>query len=351
MKFTLSSLLIFLLSLVLAETAPAPSCPVKDATTPVLDPVTQAWLVSISKFPTSITAASVPRARAAFESFQSNFSSHAIEITTKVLSLPVGPTGNVTAYLYKPKYAEEEEKDFLPVLAYFHGGGWSFGGPKSYERLVSDLIHESGAAVFFVDYTLTPEALYPIAIEQCFAAVQWLLKHGEKLGVDPERMAFAGDSPGGELVAAVSLLSIKRKTPLPKYQVLLYPVLDISCESATYSEFAQGFGLTREGMRGVIALYTPDVKSRLEDLASPARASDGELAKFPETLIIVAEADPLRQEGEDFGRRLQKLGVRAVTIRVLGTIHCFATFNALAETPAARAAIELVGYKLKKALW
>ena len=150
--------------------------------------------------------------------------------------------------------------------------------------------------------------------------------------------------------AAINLLSIRRNTPLPKYQVLLYPVTDISCESPTYKEFAQGPGLTPDVIRWMISIAVPDVNSRLEDIASPARASDEDLAKFPETLIIVAEADALRQDGEDFGRRLQKLGVRAATFRALGTIHGFASTNPLSQTPAARAAIELVGLKLKKAL-
>ncbi|KAG0633324.1 Alpha/Beta hydrolase protein [Tuber brumale] len=351
MKFTVSSVLIFSLPLVLAEIIPAPTCPVTNATTPEVDPTTQAWLELNSNNPSPLTVP-IAEARAATEASQGSFPVPSIEITTKILSLPVGPTGNVTAYLYKPESGDrgDGEEDLLPVLVYFHGGGWIIGGPRSYKRLVLDLIRESGAAVLFIDYALSPEVVYPVAIEQCYAAVQWLLEHGEKLGVDPERMGFAGDSAGGELSPAVSLLSIKRKTPLPKYQVLIYPVLDLSCESATYREFAQGPGLIPDSIRAVLSIYTPDVKSRLEDIASPARASDEDLAKFPETLIITAEVDPLRQEGEDFGRRLQRLGVRAATFRVVGTAHGFVSINELAQTPATRATIELIGYKLKKAL-
>jgi len=155
----------------------------------------------------------------------------------------------------------------------------------------------------------------------------------------------------GQMTAAVTLLSIKRRTPLPKYQVLFYPITDLSCESPAYKEFAQGPGLTVDTIRYSINLFAPDVKSRLEDIASPARASDEDLAKFPETLIIVAEVDPLVQDGEGFGRRLQKLGVRAATIRVLGIIHGFANINPLNATPEGKAAVELMGLKLKKALW
>ncbi|KAG0127201.1 Alpha/Beta hydrolase protein [Tuber indicum] len=345
MRFTISSILVFSLPLVLAETFPAPSCPVTNVTT-LLDPVTQAYTDAVSRRPSPFTFP-LPEIR---DGYQNNVSNPSIEITTKILSLPVGPTGNVTAYLYKPKPDDREKEDPLPVLAYFHGGAWIFGGPKSYERLITDLVLESGAAVFFVDYTLSPEAVYPVAIEQCYAAVQWLIEHGEEFGVDPEKMGFGGDSAGGEISAAVSLLSIKLKTPLPKYQVLIYPVTDISCEGTRFRELTRDPSVTPTRNSFAVSLYAPDVNSRLEDLASPALASDEDLAKFPETLIIVAEVDHLRQEGEDFGRRLQKLGVRAATLRVLGTIHGFVSINALAQTPAARATIELVGHQLRKAL-
>ncbi|KAG0133198.1 Alpha/Beta hydrolase protein [Tuber indicum] len=345
MKFTILSVLAFSLPLVLAET-PAPSCPVTNVTTPQLDPITQAYADAISSRP-SLFAFPLPEIR---DGYQSNVSDPT-EFTTKILSLPVGPTGNVTAYLYKPVSGERKKgKDLLPVIAYFHGGGWVFGGPKSYRGLVTNLIRESGAAVFFVDYTLTPKVAYPVPNEQCYAAVQWLLEHGEKLGVDPTNMGFGGDSAGGELSSSVSLLSIKRKTPLPKFQVLIYPATDLACESATFKEFPNGPGLTTDEIHFAASLFTPDPKSRLEDVASPGRASDEDLAKFPETLIVVAEVDPIRQQGEDFGRRLQKLGVRAAIIRVLGTIHGFASIDVLSEVPAAKATIELIGYKFKKAL-
>ncbi|KAG0633544.1 alpha/beta hydrolase fold-domain-containing protein [Tuber brumale] len=348
MKLTILSALAFSLPLVLPEALPTPSCPVTNVNAPQLDPVTQAYIDATSRRPSPFTFP-LPEIR---DGYQNNVSNPSTEITTKILSLPVGPTGNVTTYLYKPESdnREDGEKDLLPVLAFFHGGAWIFGGPKSYEGLITDLIRESGAAVFFVDYTLSPEAVYPVAIEQCYAAVQWLLEHGEELGVDPAKMGFGGDSAGGQISAAVSLLSIKRETPLPKYQVLIYPVTDISPEGTRFRELTRDPGVTPPRDRFVVSLYAPDVKSRLEDLASPGRASDEDLAKFPETLTIVAEVDNLRQEGEDFGRRLQKLGVRAVTIRVLGTVHGFVSIKALAQTPAARATMELVGYKLRKAL-
>ncbi|RPB00865.1 hypothetical protein L873DRAFT_1804631 [Choiromyces venosus 120613-1] len=294
----------------------------------------------------------IPVARAAFEAAMGNISEPSpIKITTKILYLPVGPTNNVTVYFYKPEFGDGKEgQDLLPVLVYFHGGGWILGNPKIYERTVIDLIHETGAAVFFVYYTPSPEAVYPVPIEQSYSAVQWLLERGDMIGVNSTKMGFVGDSAGGAMSAAVILLSIKRKTPLPKYQVLFSPVTELSCESETYREFAQGPGLTLATARWMVSAYAPDVNSRLQDIASPARASDEDLAKFPETLIIVAEVDMLRQDGEDFGRRLQKLGVYTTIFRALGTIHDFVTLNPLAKIPATRAAIELAGLKLKKAL-
>ena len=152
------------------------------------------------------------------------------------------------------------------------------------------------------------------------------------------------------MASALSLLAIHRKTPLPKALVLFYPVTDISCESATYREFANGPGLVPETLRWMIDAFAPNTTVRTDAIASPIRAADADLAKFPETLLVVAEVDPLREEGEMFARKLAKNGVYVTVMRAEGTVHDFVMLNALANTPATRGTIELAGVKLRKAL-
>lgn len=234
------------------------------------------------------------------------------------------------------------------------GGGWILGSPNTHRRLVLDLMESTGAAVFFVNYTRAPEAQFPVQDEQSFAAVSWLHAgdNAAKLGLDHQRTAFAGDSAGGQLAAAVNLMSIQkgRKHLLPRFQVLFYPVTDLAVESCTYTTFAQGPGLAAATLRWMANAFVPRREDRRSILASPLLASEKLLAQFPETLVIVAEVDPLRDEGEAFARRLSASGVSTTAMRALGTVHDFVLLNALANTPAARLAIEVAGSGIRKAL-
>ncbi|KAI5784239.1 alpha/beta hydrolase fold-3 domain protein [Pyronema domesticum] len=264
-------------------------------------------------------------------------------------NLPIGPTGNVNLHIYRPKGSAGKS---LPVTFYFHGGGWILGSPNTHRRLIFDLMKETNSAILFVHYTCSPEAQFPIPVQQAWSAVEWLQKNGKKMNLDTSRVAFAGDSAGGAMAAAVNLMSIQKNAMnlIPKYQVLFYPVTDISKESCSYKTFAKGPGLVPETLRWMIGEYTHDSKARTNILASPLLASKEMLAKMPKTMIITAQADPLRQEGEDFAHKLKESGVQVTMTRAMGTIHDFVVLNPLAKTPATRTAIEAAGRALKKAL-
>jgi acetyl esterase len=205
-----------------------------------------------------------------------------------------------------------------------------------------------------VNYTRSPEAQFPIPIQQAHAAVTWLHERGGKeLFFDTQRVVFAGDSAGGAMAAAVNLFSLQtgRKDLLPLYLALFYPVTDVSKDSCTYKTFVNGPGLAVATLRWMIQAFVPNLEDRKNILASPALAGDRLLAQFPETLVMVAEVDPLREEGEEFARHLSQVGVRTTVMRVEGTVHDFVMLNGLAQTPASRLGVSVAGMSLKKALW
>lgn len=249
---------------------------------------------------------------------------------------PVGPTGKVRMRIVKPQGAQ----GMLPVVIYVHGGGWILGDKNTHDRLVRELANGTNAAVFFVDYDRSPEARYPVAIEQVYAATQYVLDHARELGVDASRMAIAGDSVGGNMVAAVTLMAKERGGPRFKFQVLFYPVTDANFETGSYKAFADGPWLTRPAMKWFWDAYLPDVSARKQITATPLNASLQQLEGLPEALVIVDENDVLRDEGEAYARKLSQAGVRVTATRYNGTIHDFVMLNALTDSPAVRGAIQ-----------
>jgi acetyl esterase len=235
-------------------------------------------------------------------------------------------------------------------VLFFHGGGWVVGGKDTHDRLVRAIANGSGAAVIFVDYARSPEARYPIALEQCYAATRWAAEHGTELGLDPTRLAVAGDSSGGNLAAAVALLARQRGGPDLSCQVLLLPTTDASLDTPSYREFAGGPFLTRELMGWFWDHYAPEKDARRDATASPLRATGEQLRGLPPALVITAENDVLRDEGEAYARKLMTAGVEVTATRYLGTIHAFVLLNALAGTPAARAAVDQMSAFLKSNL-
>ena len=227
----------------------------------------------------------------------------------------------------------------LPVILYMHGGGWVLGNADTHDRLVRELAVGTGAAVVFVEYDRSPEAHYPVAIEQGYAAAQWIMREGAANGLDADRMAVAGDSVGGNMTAALALMACERGDVRFVHQSMYYPVTDAAMDTGSYEQFAEGYFLTAKAMQWFWDAYAPDVERRSEPFASPLRASDEQLAGLPPAFLIVDEADVLRDEGEAYAARLRAAGVAITTVRYDGITHDFMMLNPLSNTRATRAAV------------
>ncbi|ONF66945.1 alpha/beta hydrolase [Amycolatopsis keratiniphila] len=238
----------------------------------------------------------------------------------------------------------------LPVIVYIHGAGWVFGNFHTHERLVRELAVGAGAAVVFPEYDRSPEARYPVAIEQNYAVAKWVAEHGAENGLDGTKIAIAGDSVGGNMTAALTLLAKQRGDVAFRQQVLFYPVTDASFETESYQRFAEGYFLALDGMKWFWDQYTTDPAQRAEITASPLRASLDELAGLPPALVITAEADVLRDEGEAYAAKLRQAGVPVTAVRYQGIVHDFVMLNTLRGTHAAEAAIKQAIGVLRTAL-
>ncbi len=220
----------------------------------------------------------------------------------EVLTVPGGPNGDVETRIVRPAGVAGP----LPVIVYIHGAGWVFGDFHTHERLVRELAAGAGAAVVFPEYSRSPEARYPIAIEENYAVAKWVAQHGAEKGLDTSRIAIAGDSVGGNMTAALTILAKQRGDVDFVQQVLFYPVTDANFDTGSYLEFAEGYFLGREGMKWFWDQYTTDPAQRAEITASPLRASLDELAGLPPALVITGEADVLRDEGEAYAAKLRR---------------------------------------------
>jgi acetyl esterase len=257
-----------------------------------------------------------------------------------------GPTGQVPVRIVRPAGVTGT----LPVVLYIHGAGWVFGNAHTHDRLVRELAVGAGVAVVFPEYDLSPEARYPVALEQNYAAAQWVVAHGAEKDLDGTRLAVAGDSVGGNMSAALTLLAKERGDVRFVQQVLFYPVTDASFDTPSYHQFAEGYFLRRDGMQWFWDQYTTDPAQRAEITASPLRASLEQLAGLPPALVITGEADVLRDEGEAYAAKLRAAGVPVTAVRYQGIIHDFVMVNALRETHAAAAAIAQAVAVLRGAL-
>jgi acetyl esterase len=258
-----------------------------------------------------------------------------------------GPTGEVALRIVRPQGIAGT----LPVVLYFHGGGWVLGDKTTHDRLIRELATGAQVAVVFVDFARSPEARYPVALEQGYTALQWVAKEGTAHNLDASRLALAGDSVGGNLAAALALLAKQRGGPKVNFQALFYPVTDADMETPSYREFgAGGYWLTRDAMRWFWDSYAPDASVRHQPTVSPLRASLEDLRGLPPALVITDECDVLRDEGEAYAHKLMNAGVRVTATRYLGTIHDFMLLNAITQTPAPRGAIIQANIALRLAL-
>ena len=233
----------------------------------------------------------------------------------------------------------------LPVILYMHGGGWILGNAGTHDRLVRELAVGAQAALAFVEYTNSPEARYPVAIEQGYATAQWIVKEGAAHGLDASRMAVAGESVGGDMTAALALMAKERGDVRFIQQSMYYPVTDAAMDTASYDEFAEGWYLSRAAMEWFWDAYTEDPAQRAEITASPNKATLEQLEGLPPALLFVDEADVLRDEGESYAAKLREAGVAVTTVRYPGVVHDFMLLNSMTDTFATRAAIaQAVGY-------
>lgn len=241
-------------------------------------------------------------------------------------------------------------KGTLPVFVFIHGGGWVLGDFPTHQRFVRDLVVSSGAAAVFVNYTPSPEAQYPVAINQAYAALKWVAENGSEIDVDGKRLAIVGNSVGGNMAAAVALMAKDKKGPEIKLQVLFWPVTDASFDTGSYHEFAEQRFLTRNMMIWFWDNYTKKADDRAQIYASPLRASVEQLKGLPPALVQVAENDVLRDEGDAYARKLDQAGVPVTLVRYQGMIHDYGLLNALAELPTVKSALLSAAAELKKVL-
>jgi acetyl esterase len=267
----------------------------------------------------------------------------------KVTTAPAAPVdsiedrhvGGVPARVYRPSAQRP-----LPTLVYFHGGGWVLGDVDVYDGTVRDLANASGCMVVSVDYRLAPEHKFPAAADDAFAATAWVAENAGEIGADPGRLAVGGDSAGGNLAAAVTLMARDRGGPKIAFQLLIYPVTDQSFETPSYHENAEGYGLTRKQMMWFSGHYLRGPADADDPLASPLRAES--LRGLPPALVITAGYDPLRDEAEQYAVRLKAAGVEVQVERYPGLIHGF--FGMTASIDAAGDAIRKAGDALRSAL-
>ena len=238
----------------------------------------------------------------------------------------------------------------LPVVVYMHGGGWILGNAATHDRLVRQLAVGAGCALAFVEYTPSPEAHYPVAIEQGYATAQWITRHGAEHELDPRRMAVAGESVGGNMTAALALLAAQRGDVHFVHHSMYYPVTDAAMDTGSYEQFATGYYLSRASMQWFWDAYLPDLDRRSEITASPNRATMDQLAALPPALLFVDEADVLRDEGESYAAKLRQAGVEVTTVRYDGAVHDFMLLDPLRDTHAARAATAQAAAVLREVL-
>ena len=244
----------------------------------------------------------------------------------------------------------EGVKGTLPVFIFIHGGGWVLGDYPTHKRMVRDLVVLSGLAGVFVNYTRTPDAQYPQAINEIYAATKWVSEHGEEIGVDGKNLAVVGNSVGGNMSTVTTLMAKEKGGPHIKLQILMWPIVDADFETDSYHHFGEKRFLTTPLMKWMYDLYTTDLEKRKEIYASPLQATVEQLKGLPPALIQVAESDILRDEGEAYGRKLDEAGVTVTTVRYNGMIHDFGLLNGLAEVPAVRSLFVQAAAELKKYL-
>jgi acetyl esterase len=300
-----------------------------------IDPQIRSFLAKINKDSSPFWELPQPKPQDILTALQSQTAVDMSGVTTTEKTITQdGQT--VKLYIMKPERVSEKPG----VLLFIHGGVWIVGNFENHQSLLRDLVVGSGQVGVFVEYTPLPKAEFPTQLDECYAALKWVAGHAGELGADGSRIAVAGNSVGGNMAAALSLMSKDRTGPRISYQVLFIPATDASVDTDSYHEYGTGRFLARAFMKYGWDLYVPDVKARNNPYVSPLRAGVDELKGLPPALVITAENDPLRDEGEAYARKLKDAGVDVDAVRYNGTIHDFVLLNALRHVPSTEAAIE-----------
>jgi len=258
------------------------------------------------------------------------------------------PGAEIFIRIIRPPPSEATQTPpILPGLLYFHGGGWVLGDRNTHDRLIREIAVASNVALVFVEYTRSPEVRFPYALEEGYAALQWVEQNAKSLNIDATKLAIAGDSAGANLATVICQLAKQRNGPKLNLQILLCPNTDAAFDTPSHREFVNGPFLTRADMQWFLEHYLGGVTDPLDPLVSPLRTPLDRLRGMPPALIITAEYDPLRDEGERFASNLRNAGVPTTAMRIPNTIHSFMYVNALTSTPATHSALAHIAAALQ----
>ncbi|QIG99607.2 MULTISPECIES: alpha/beta hydrolase [unclassified Bradyrhizobium] len=315
------------------------------ATDPRIDPQIRSFLAKLNKDPSPFWELPQPKPQQIVSDLQRQTAVDMSGVTTSEQTINQdGRT--VKLYIMKPVQTSARPG----VVLFIHGGVWIVGNFENHQRLLRDLVVGTGQIGVFVEYTPLPEAKFPTQLEESYAALQWIAQHAAEFGADGSRIAVAGNSVGGNMAAVLALMSKDRSGPKISLQVLLIPATDASVDTGSYREYGTGRFLARAFMKYGWDLYAPDIKTRDNPYVSPLRASIDRLRDLPPALVITAENDPLRDEGEAYARKLKDAGVAVAAVRYNGTIHDFVSLNAIRKVPSTEAAIGQINEALRQHL-
>ena len=305
------------------------------ATDPRIDPQVRVFLAKLNKDSSPFWELPQPKPQEILTELQSKspVDMSGVSIAEKTITQD---EQTVKLYIMKPKHVAAKSG----VLFFVHGGVWIVGNFQNHQRLLRDLVIGSGQIGVFVEYTPLPKAKYPTQIEESYAALKWVVAHADEFGGDGSRIAIAGNSVGGDMTAALTLMAKDRNGPKIAYQCLLIPATDASVDTDSYEKFGTGRFLARAFMKYGWDLYASDEKTRNSPYVSPLRANNEQLKGLPPALVITAENDPLRDEGEAYARKLKEAGVAVTATRYNGMIHDFVLLNAIHELPGVQAALK-----------
>jgi len=310
----------------------------QDVTTDTrIDAPVRSFLSQINKDPSPFWELPQPRPQEILTALQNQIPVDMSGVTTTEQTI-VQDGRQVKLFIMKPEHVTGTPG----VLLFIHGGVWIVGNFENHKRLLRDLVVGSGLVGVFVEYTSLPAAKFPTQLDESYAALEWVAAHAGEFGADGSRIAVAGNSVGGNMAAALTLMAKDRNGPKISYQALLIPATDASVDSQSYLAYGKDRFLSRAFMKYGWDLYAPDARTRDNPYVSPLRAGLEELKGLPPALVITAENDPLRDEGEAYARKLKEAGVEVAAVRYNGTIHDFVLLNALHQVPSTKAAINQI---------